>query len=210
MSMSPDEATQEEWYSQLVDEISRDAIGDFQTERLQSYYLTYRDVAKNGIDRYLEAKALQPTHSTAALVPFTTAAEVGLKSVLLKPVIYGLVHNNAVAGLVAELVMGHMGYKRFEDILGKILKIYGEIELGQFRIEGHAKTLWKELSQLQDARNAVVHRGQPAKPEDVTVVSRPKCNELMMVPSALLAPYHIVRSFDPSASDISPVSTGWP
>lgn len=159
MSITPEDAAQDEWYSQLVDEISRDAIGDFQTERLQWYYLTYRDVAKNAIDRYLEAKELQPTHPGVALVLSVTAAEVGLKSVLLKPVIHGLVHNNAVAALVADLAVTHSGLDRFKAILRKILEMYGEIDFGEFRIEGHSKTLWEELSQVQTARNALVHRG---------------------------------------------------
>jgi hypothetical protein len=166
MSITPDEAAQEAWYEQLVDEISRDAISDFQAERLQSYYLTYRDVAKKAIDLYLEAQTLQAAHPGAALILFVTAAEVGLKSALLKPVIHGLVHNNAVAELVAELAITHTGFDRFKGILRKILELYAEIDFGRFRIEGHAKPLWEELSQVQRVRNALVHRAEPASEAD--------------------------------------------
>ena len=169
MSITPDEAAQEEWYSKLVDEISRDAIAEFQLERLQSYYLEHPDLARTAIERYREAKELFPTHPGAALVLFVTATEVALKVVLLKPVIHGLVHNDAVAELIAELAITHTGLDRFKLLLAKILETYGGIDFSAFRIEGHKKTLWEELTQTQSARNALVHRAEIASTDDANM-----------------------------------------
>jgi len=171
MSITPDEAARDEWYSQLVDEISRDAIAEFQTERLRSYYINNPDVARNAVARYKEARGLLTTHPGAALVLFVTSAEVVLKSVLLKPVIHGLVHNEAVADLVADLAVTQTGLDRFKSLLAKIIETYGEIAFTDFRIEGHKKTLWEELAIIQKARNALVHRAEPVGDGDAALAS---------------------------------------
>ncbi len=51
-----------------------------------------------------------------ALVRFVSASEVGIKSVLLKPVIFGLVHNEPFAGFVTDLTLTHTGIDRFHGI----------------------------------------------------------------------------------------------
>lgn len=166
MSITPDEAARDEWYSNLVDEISRDAIAEFQIERLQSFYLEHPDIARNAIERYGEAKELFSSYPGAALVLFVTATEVALKVVLLKPVVHGLVHNDAVAALVADLAITHTGLDRFKSLLAKILETYGGIDFSAFRIESHNKTLWEELTQIQSARNALIHRAETASADD--------------------------------------------
>lgn len=84
---------------------------------------------------------------------------------LLKPVIYGLVHNESVADLVSDLSVKNNGFDRFKPLLARVLSEYGGIDFNAFTIEGHKKTMWEEITVLQDARNAIVHRGELASPE---------------------------------------------
>lgn len=160
---TPEEADREQWYHELVDDISKEAISEFTLERLRSYYIANNLVAKNALAMFKEAESLLDSSPSASLVLFTTSIEVGLKVVLLKPVIYGLIHNESVADLIAELSVRHNGFDRFKPVLARILAEYGRIDFNAFAIEGHAKTIWEEITLLQNARNGIVHRAELAQ-----------------------------------------------
>jgi hypothetical protein len=157
-----DEDARDEWYSELVDEISGQAVDEFTFERLRSYYVGNRTLAVNAISIFHEARKLLEVSPTSALVLFITSIEVGLKVALLKPVIYGLVHNESVADLISDLVVKQNGFDRFKPLLARVLKEYGSIDSSSSKIEGHSKTIWEELALLQKERNAVVHRAELA------------------------------------------------
>lgn len=165
----PEDIEREAAYAELVDEISRQAVDEFTSARLRSYYLAHSELAVGPITLYREAKALVQTSPSAALVLFVTSIEVGLKVALLKPVVYGLVHNESVADLVSDLAVKHNGWDRFTALLSSLLREYGNIDFEEFTIEGHSKTLWKEFTILQGARNALLHRSQPTTPELATL-----------------------------------------
>jgi hypothetical protein len=160
-----EDIAREEAYSALVDEISKQAIDEFTFDRLRSYYVSHRDLAVQVVKVYREAKELIEKSPSASLVLFTTAIEVGLKVTLLKPVIYGLVHNESVADLISDLAVKHNGFDRFKPLLARVLAEYGEIDFDAFTIEGHKKTMWEEVTLLQGIRNGVVHRAELASPE---------------------------------------------
>jgi hypothetical protein len=162
---TPDEVAREEWLSDLVDRVSKEAVDQFALDRLRSYYLGNPDVAVNAIATFREAEKLQAISPTAALVLYTTSIELGLKVALLKPVIYGLVHNESVADLVSDLAVKQNGIDRFKPILASVLAEYGEIDFNAFTIQGHTKTIWEEITHLQGIRNTVVHRGETASAE---------------------------------------------
>ncbi|OFZ88340.1 MAG: hypothetical protein A2V78_00785 [Betaproteobacteria bacterium RBG_16_64_18] len=156
---TPEDIAREQWYSDVVDQISKEAIDQFTFDRMRSYYVNNRSLAVKVVAVLREAESLQATSPTAATVLFTTAIELGLKVALLKPVIYGLVHNESVADLISDLSVKHNGFDRFKPLLARVRAGYGGIDFNAFTIEGHKKTVWEEITVLQDARNAVVHRG---------------------------------------------------
>lgn len=106
---TPEEVARDQWYSELVDQISGEAIEQFTFERMRAYYASNRTIAVRVLDVFREADSLLPHSSSAAAVLFVTAIELGLKVTLLKPVIYGLVHNESVADLVSDLAVKHNG-----------------------------------------------------------------------------------------------------
>ena len=76
---TPDEIARDEWYSNLVDDISRQAVNEFTCDRLRSYYIAHASLAVDAFAMYDEAlKALESSPS-AALVLATTSIEVVLK-----------------------------------------------------------------------------------------------------------------------------------
>ena len=119
-----------------------------------------------------EAEKLEEASPTAALVLYTTSIELGLKVALLKPVVYGLVHNESVADLVSDLAVKQNGMDRFKPILASILAEYGEIDFNAFAIEGHKKTIWEEITHLQGVRNSIVHRGEAGSATDANLAKQ--------------------------------------
>lgn len=166
---TPEEIARDEWYSELVDRISGEAIEQFTFERMRSYYATNRTIAVRVVSVYREADSLLSHSASAAAVLFVTAIELGLKVTLLKPVIYGLVHNESVADLVSDLAVKHNGLDRFKPLLSRLLAQYAEIDFNAFTIEGHKRTLWEEFTELQEARNGLVHRGRPVTAEQAVL-----------------------------------------
>jgi len=162
---TPEDFAREEAYAGLVEEISQQAIDEFTSARLRSYYLAHPDIAVGAVALYREAKTLVSLSPSAALVLFVTSIEVGIKVALLKPVVYGLVHNESVAELVANLAVKHNGLDRFNTLLARLLREYGQIDFETFTIDGHSKSLWQEFTILQNARNGVLHRAELATPE---------------------------------------------
>lgn len=145
----------------LYDEV----IAKFTSERLQSYYVRNPRIAARALWALGEARSLRPLHPDACLVLAVAAAEAGLNSCLLKPILHGLVHDDAMAVVIAELVPERRNNK-FRNLLFRILQEYGGIDLRTYKRAGIEKTLWEELQEIQKLRNAVVHRAEAIEPAD--------------------------------------------
>lgn len=141
------------------DELYGQVVEQFATERLQAYYIDNPNIAEPGLSALDEARALLAAHCSAALVFGVAATEVGLKATLLKPILHGLVHEEPLGALIAELIPDQRNDK-FRNLLFGILNEFAGIDLRSFKRAGHAQTLWEEIASVQGLRNAVVHRGE--------------------------------------------------
>lgn len=168
-------AGQDELYAQVVDQFAK--------ERLQAYYINHPDIAEPGVWALDEARVLLPGHPSAALVFGVAATEVGLKSALLKPILHGVVHDEALGGLIAELIPEQRNDK-FRNLLFGILSDFAGIDLRTFKRTGQVQTLWEQISAMQGQRNGVVHRGDKATVADAeraVEIARFVLNELFPV-----------------------------
>lgn len=169
------EAAEEEFYGRLYDELGpqwaenngfgpyevhyQEAIKEFTAERLKSYYVANPNLAAPALDTLVEAQSLLSSHPRASLVIATTAMELAVKTVLLKPIVFGLVHIGGLAGFITELATKHTGMERFQNLLTAILAQFGGVDLKTFTRSGSVKTLWKEMEDVQTIRNGAIHRG---------------------------------------------------
>lgn len=163
MSMEPWEAEQEEAYARLYNEHYEEAIKEFTTDRLQSYYLKHPDMAKTAIGMMEEASALSQKHPNAALLFATSAVEITIKRLLVKPIVNGLVHNEAVADVIMAITPVQTGSDGFKNLLFGVLKKVADVDLSTYKRAGSNRTLWDEWKQLQKERNDLIHDGvQPS------------------------------------------------
>jgi hypothetical protein len=145
---------------EAFEENYQQAIDEFTSERLQSYYLKKPELAVPALNSLSYAKELLDPFHKAALLFAVTSTELTVKNVLLKPIISGLVHTEDLADFIADLTTTHTGMDRFHKLLTGILAQYGGVELKTFKRNSSNKTLWEEITVVQVARNAVVHRGE--------------------------------------------------
>jgi len=167
------ESLYKEFYETHGPEIAGEAIAGFQHERLQSYFVAHPRLVEPALHQIAMARGLlSEGYSDAALVFAASAVEIGLKQALFKPVVYGLVHSEPAADIIAELSLGHAAIDRFKDLLLDILAGYLRKDLRTYVHAGAAKTLWEEIKESQDHRNAILHRGERRPPAAAEVALR--------------------------------------
>jgi hypothetical protein len=136
------------------------AIGEFTTERLRSFYIADPNVMIPAISVIQEGKRLAETnHPSAALVFFGTGIELLLKATVLKPVVHGLVHSAPLADTIVEYALGQSGFDRYTKLLSKLYNEFSKLDINSIKRQGAGQNLLAECTALQDVRNKIIHRG---------------------------------------------------
>ena len=155
----------------MIDEIARElypehkaqAIDEFTTERLQSYYIAHPEVMRPAVDAIKEGRKLQDSgHSAAAVVFFVTAIEILLKATLLKPVVHGLVHSEGLAEIIVQQALGQSGFDRYTKLLAKLFNELVGIDITTISRPSVTKSLLNECTAQQTLRNKIIHQGATA------------------------------------------------
>jgi hypothetical protein len=162
--VTSDPAVKQQFYEQLYDEI----VKDFTDNRLRSFYEEQPDVAAPAIDALEEAKKFLPHQDTAAFIFGYIAAEVGLTSALLKPIVHGLVHSETAAALITKLAIKHSD-ENFTKILLDLLAAHGHVDPRTYKRGGSPQTLWEELKNVRTKRNRVFHQAERASHVDAAL-----------------------------------------
>ena len=154
----------DEFYAKLSEELypehREQAIAEFTAARLQSYYLKNPELAVSGRRMFRQAKELYRLgYLGPALVCGVTVIEVFFKAGFLRPVVYGLVHSDAVADVVVKATLSHTGFVRYEALLKNIYREIVGKDLNSIGLKGSSKSIWTDASEAQAIRNRVVHAG---------------------------------------------------
>ncbi|MCX5717556.1 MAG: hypothetical protein NTW44_04440 [Nitrospirae bacterium] len=170
MSYTEEDARMDEFWDQMSKELypehKEQAIEEFTTERLQSFYLKNPEILAPGIRMYIEAKELQEKHPSASYVFATSAIELFLKSSLLKPVVYGLVHNESLAEIIVETALGSPGFERYKKLLSRLFTELIKLDITKAMNIGSDKCLLQEASEIQAKRNKIIHQGMVVGADD--------------------------------------------
>jgi len=168
------EAEQNAAFDEFVESLSKElyaehaeqAIDEFIKARLRSFYAENTTVAVDATIFLRKAKELISTDPTASLFYSSVATEVFIKSVILKPIIAGLVHSGATAELVTGLMVNQSGMDRFSDLLFTISYEYAGIDLKILKRRGSHKPLWQERAEVQRIRNRIAHQAKECSEVD--------------------------------------------
>jgi hypothetical protein len=175
MSIDWFEAQQEVAYSAMMESLAEElypeqkeqAIDEFIDERLKSYYLKNNEIAVNAVSFIKQAKESVNVDPTASLIYSSIATEVILKSVLLKPIVFGLVHTESLVELISEMLIKQNGLDRFKKLVFSILENHIEFDGGieKYKRDGSSIGLWNERAEIQKTRNDVMHKAQKCSVE---------------------------------------------
>ncbi len=166
----------EQFIPELYEEFAKDVLSgkadlytevieQFKSERLHSFYINNPRVAERALYALDQARALESSYPSAALVFAVIAIEVGLKATLLKPILYGLVNIDSAAALITRLVPDQHN-EDFKNILFGILKEVGGVDLLEFKRSGCNQTLWEEMMNIRALRNRVTHAAEEVTRDD--------------------------------------------
>lgn len=154
---------------ELFDEHYHEAVQQFTDERLKSYYLKNPALARPAIEMFDEAVELKQGHPKAAFLFFMIATEITVNQLLVRPIVNGLVHNEAVADIVVKLTP-YTGSENFKDLFFDILSKLVGIDMTKYRRDGSKLSLWNEWRGLQKERNILVHSGAKPSAEGLKLV----------------------------------------
>jgi hypothetical protein len=167
MTYDPHDEARDEMYDVIAQELYPDhkeqAINEFTSDRLQSYYVANPGVMRPAVNAIQEGRRLQANgHSGAAVVFFVTAIELLLKATLLKPVVHGLVHSPALAEVIVQQSLGQPGFDRYSKLLTKLFSELASLDISAVRRLGATEPLLKECTEQQTLRNKIIHQGASA------------------------------------------------
>lgn len=97
-------------------------IDEFISDRQKSFYIEKPTVAEPAFHLLVEARELFALgHYAAAQVIAGAAAEVTFGDALLKPMVYGFVHSDTVAPMVAKIIEDARSVWKFENLLVELI-----------------------------------------------------------------------------------------
>lgn len=172
MSVDYHDAAMDDMLEHISDELYPEhrekAISEFTGERLRSYYVKNPNVMQAAVMTLREAKALAASsHFSAALVFSASAYELLLKATLLRPVLHGLVHNDALAEVLVHRMLGvTTDIKRYEELLAKLFNEIASLDLATLRRPNAKTPLIAEIIKYQKLRNRILHAGIACKEPD--------------------------------------------
>jgi len=161
MSYDEHDAAIDAFYDEMREQLYPEIIAEFTTERLQSYFLLYPEAAKQAHLALNDSLRLQEAGFFSAAFLFSViATEVAVKTVLLKPIVHGLVHNLPTSSLIAGIVLKRKNFEDIKKLLFKSLSNIAGVDLGSFRRAESNQILWEEITSLQTKRNKLMHGAQ--------------------------------------------------
>lgn len=137
------------------EDLYEDIIDDFVTDTTVSYFDQNKDMlAISYIARDEANKVIAISPSSAILFTYT-AIETAIKHTILKPMIFGMTHNENVANLLVDKYMKEHNVARYTDITFNLVDT-----LIQFKLDSEQKAIIGEIKGLAKQRNGVTHRGE--------------------------------------------------
>src|SRR6266404_1473048 len=163
----PSDYETENYYDEVHDQISKEAVENFTAERLCSFFDNEPELAQKPFNALAEARQLlQTPHYTAAFIHAAIASEVMLRGVVLKPVIHGFIHSDSMAPFIVKLAFSSTGLDRIKDLLVKVFQDVSKVDLMSFQRKGGNKGLWAEIKEVQSRRDQLMHRAEAATKEE--------------------------------------------
>jgi len=155
-----EEAMSEYYEGLYLSEFKERAIDEFTKERLRSYYIDHPELIISALAALTEAKKVENTSPTSAILLAGISIELGFKIGILKPIVFGFVHSEAAAEAISNMTIKQTGIDRFKGLLITLLNDISSVDISKFTRNGVKKPLWDERNEIQKLRNDISHQGK--------------------------------------------------
>ena len=147
----------------FIEELKEGLRSDFDLERLQSYYFAEgKGLLRPPRDALKRSQSLLSIDPTASFVFAVAAIELVIRSVLLKPMVFGLVHEK-VAEELADRILRQSRGTDGHSLLDVMLAEFAGFNIRTYTRPGAKSNLLKEVQKVSRARDLILHQGLVAE-----------------------------------------------
>lgn len=151
----------ENWKENMQDKI----IDDFIEDMTFSYFEDNEDMLLISYMAQDEAKKIIDISPSGAILFIFTAIETAIKHAMLKPMIYGMTHNEKVADLIVEKFLKQSNFDAYITITFDLVKELINLILFNVKTTNN-KIIKDEIKKLSKKRNDIIHSGKQFQKQD--------------------------------------------
>jgi hypothetical protein len=147
----------ENWQEEIIDDFVRDIT--------LSFFANNEDILSISYTSQDEAKKILNTSPSSAILFTYTAIETAIKHAILKPMIYGMTHNENVANLIVNKFLQLSNVDAYTSITFKLVDELIQLDLSNAKTHQN-KLIIKETENLAKKRNNIIHSGRLYEKDD--------------------------------------------
>lgn len=169
--MTLQEAEFEQGMEELYKEFKRQYEDEYIFDQIQSYYKNNPDIPKTTLNYYREAQFhFSQNYHISAFLLATISIEVGIKVIILKPILFSLAFDKTAGELLYDATFKRKSIPEIPNLYYQILQDTTGFDLKNYVRAGEIKTLWNELLEVQKLRNEVTHQAKIISEQDARQV----------------------------------------
>jgi len=167
MSHDESDALYEGDMAYLYEQFEMQYENEFTYKKIEKFYESNREVVKVPLQNLSDARSLfENQYHTSAFIHAVISIEVGIKSVVLKPILYSLTIDENAGHLLYAQTFKRKSLQEIDKFYYKILEKVTELDFNKKKRDSCKSTIWQEWSELQKLRNDVLHQGLSVEKED--------------------------------------------
>jgi hypothetical protein len=160
MSYDESDALREEGMAALYEDFKIQHEQEFIFNSIEKFYENNRDIVKVPLQNLSEAKRLfENKYYTSAFIHAAISIEVGIKSVVLKPILYSLAFDSGAGNLLYEQTFKRKSLKVIDSFYYDVLEGITGLDFNTKTRNANKPTIWNEWKNIQTRRNKVMHEG---------------------------------------------------
>lgn len=160
MSYTEEDALYEEGMDYLYEQFKTQYEDEFIFNKIQKFYENNREIVKTPIQNLANAKLLfENQYYTSSFIHAAISIEVGIKSIILKPILYSLTIDDNAGNLFYKLTFEKKSLREVPQFYYDVLKDFTALNFREISKGNSVKTIWQEWEDIQGLRNKVMHEG---------------------------------------------------
>jgi len=160
MSYDESDALRDQEMAYLYEQFEMQYESEFIYKRIEKFYESNREIVKAPLQNLADSKTLfENQHYTSAFIHAVISIEVGIKSVVLKPILYSLAIDDNAGHLLYKQTFKQKSLEFIDQFYYQLLENITGLDFKNKIRDNSQLTIWKEWIELQRLRNDVLHQG---------------------------------------------------